>query len=712
MIKRKQKNHKTGYKKISTKISFILTITLVCIFSVQILFSVMLAENSLEKALNKNFSSMATQSSDRVQRILDATLIDTKKLAGYIGGVYEENNQTFADNSTATKHSVAYDIELNEVAATIENYIINTAWATVGNEIDIVGMGIYFEPYIFSPMLEEYAVYTSKEDEQNKTVQTYENYFQEEYYKVPIMEQKPVFSNPYQDQGMMMITISYPIIASGQVIGVVTGDINISDFGSMIQIDENFPTMFATITTNEGVFVYDSSNNDAVGQNISEYNGQEDMEVMNENFAHGTAYRVNTTIMKDGESVEIARYFSPIEVAGKTWWSQSALEMQDLNKDVYQLRLFMTTISIIALMAIVVVIAYFVKKLLKPITVVQEAAKNISKGVFTFENPHISNDELGQLSQSMKTLTSTTKFIIEDMDMRLSEFAKGNFLIQSKKEDNYIGIYKPLNIVMDKIASQLSYTMNNIQNASLQVKLSSEEVSKSSQILAMGSIEQGKSIEELSQTVVHISEKIKVTANNSMMAKTNTENMNIGIDLGNRKTEEMICAISQINDKSGEIGKIIKIIEDIAFQTNILALNASIEAARAGVAGKGFAVVADEVRNLAQKSSEAARNITTLIQDAIDAVNNGTTIAKENSEAMGAIVTCATEVGDMVESITLSLEEQALSIVKINSGVLQIATVMETNSAISEESSANSQELMVQANLLKELASKFQLKKL
>lgn len=361
--------------------------------------------------------------------------------------------------------------------------------------------------------------------------------------------------------------------------------------------------------------------------------------------------------------------------------------------------------------ALAVVLGLYISNgIRKPVEEIKEVAEKMAAGNLDVSLDYQSRDELGNLSDSMRSLIHMFREIIDDMSYGLASLGSGDFTVESKVEELYVGDFHRLLTSMHQIIERLSQTLGQISMASDQVSAGSDQVSAGSQALSQGATEQASSVEELAATINEISSQVSENAENAQQGSKLADAAGAKIELGNRQMQEMIAAMGEISDKSGQIGKIIKTIEDIAFQTNILALNAAVEAARAGAAGKGFAVVADEVRNLASKSAEASKSTAALIEGSIQAVERGTSLADETANTLSEVVVSAKQVVAVVDNISRASSEQALSIAQVTQGIDQISSVVQTNSATAEESAAASEELSGQAQMLKNLVEKFKLR--
>lgn len=346
----------------------------------------------------------------------------------------------------------------------------------------------------------------------------------------------------------------------------------------------------------------------------------------------------------------------------------------------------------------------------KPVEEIRSAAENLAAGNLAVSIHYQSKDELGDLSNSIRSLIKTFLGIIKDMSEGLSALSIGDFTIESKEKGLYVGDFKQLESSMYQIIDKLSKTLEQINQASEQVSSGSELVASGAQELSQGAVEQAGSVEELAGALNDITSQIKNNAQSAQKGSRLAEAAGIKIEECNSQMRELIEAMEEINDKSSQISRINKVIKDIAFQTNILALNAAVEAAHAGAAGKGFAVVANEVRNLATKSAEASKNTTALIQGSIESVENGTKLADKTARTLIEIVENAKQLSEVVDDISHASGKQSDSITLIAREIEQITSVVQTNSATAEEEAAASEELSGQALMLRDLISQFKLK--
>lgn len=333
------------------------------------------------------------------------------------------------------------------------------------------------------------------------------------------------------------------------------------------------------------------------------------------------------------------------------------------------------------------------------------AAGDLNSGI-----PEVSSrDEIGTLADSLRGTVFTLKSYVGEISEVLDRLADGDCTVETVQ--NYAGDFSPIKVSFNRILQKLNGVFSQIDRTAGQVSLGADQISGASQTLSQGSTDQAATIQELAASVSEIAEKVSRTASHARTAADYSQSSFSEVKNGKEHTEQMKTAMAEISRCSTEIEKINHTIRDIAFQTNILALNASVEAARAGSAGKGFSVVAEEVRNLAGKSAEAAKSTEELIGHTVAAVENGTRIADETGIVLESIIQGTEKTTNAVNSISESAEEQASAIHQITIGMDRISSVVHTNSAASEEFAATSQELDGQVRILKNALAFFKIQK-
>lgn len=349
------------------------------------------------------------------------------------------------------------------------------------------------------------------------------------------------------------------------------------------------------------------------------------------------------------------------------------------------------------------------KRVLNPVIAVKDQMIEISRGNLSAEfSLEPDTSEIGLLVQSIHETKRELKKYIKDINMKLAEMAQGNMNLTIGSD--YRGEFQPIQIAMRQILDSLNSALMQINLTAERVTLESEQVAGGAQVLSKGAVEQSSAVQELTASIQELSGEVDNSSEDADNARKSSMDATKQLELCNAKMGELTTAMENISKSSHEIGGIIKTIEDISFQTTILALNAAVEAARAGETGKGFAVVADEVQSLANKSSEAAQNITGLIEDSMRLVEQGTSLSADTTQALAAGVAGSQKSTQLVERIAKSAAQQVNTLYQLTQGMEQISNVVQTNSATAEKSASSAEELLGQAQELKVSVQRFRLR--
>ena len=363
----------------------------------------------------------------------------------------------------------------------------------------------------------------------------------------------------------------------------------------------------------------------------------------------------------------------------------------------------------ISLVAILVIIWLISSSIVNPIKKLVGHADSMANGNMDFTIDIKSKDETRQLADSFRNVQTSVQKMVQDINKFAEDIVAGNLLDRAETTE-YAGDYGKIMSGLNKIMDSISDLVKKIKDSASNVAAASQQISNGSQDLAQGSTEQAASIEEINATVTEVVHQTRQNSDSAETASVISRKVHTEAESGNEKMQELLLALEEINTASGNISKIIKTIEDIAFQTNILALNASVEAARAGVHGKGFAVVAEEVKNLATKSAEAAKQTNDLINTSVEKAKGGVSIGEDMRQSLADMVEGINKAVEVIAKIAEESQRQVETIEQLNMGIEQISQVVQNNTATAEESASSSQEMSAQAELLNNMIARYKVK--
>ena len=683
---------------LSGRISLSLGIIMLFLFALMTAFILAVASAAFNKKNEQNMNALSNLNASRVNKITVNTSNTMKSLAESFVNFHKEDGGDSALSGKSKLEEATGALTVSE--AEEEYYLMKTMQGFAKNNLGIVSQALLLEPDAFSKENSNYSLRYDTDGDKFSMV-PYEVYGTQDFYKQAQESKVASATLPMEnaDTGKASFYMTVPILDGDRFLGIVTTEISTEVFNELDMSTLGYENVFFDVLDNQNNFVY-SNNPDAKGKNLGDLIGQKYSDMLVEKMQSKEAF-----FQRDSQ----VRYYVPLQIEGVDWWVQTAMTIPHFDQEKNQL-LFALILSEVIIFILVQIINFVrISNALKPLKKISEAGKEVAGGNFDVEIHYPQQDEIGELSRSISEVIGRSKKIVFDLRDRLDAMAGGNFT-ENLESEEYVGDYAPLLESLKHIQEDMNKTLQEVHASSVQVLSSAEQVNTGAQSLSQGATEQASSIEELSANMQDISHSIQASTKTAGEAYKLQGEAGVAVLQSNEKMEEMRKAMDDITAKSNEISKIIKTIDDIAFQTNILSLNAAIEAARAGAAGKGFAVVADEVGNLAQKSAKAAQNTGLLIEETIEAVEKGAKITEETAESLNSVSKSTEEVNTLIEKISSASSKDLEGITSLNQGLQQISSVVQANSATAEQSAAASEELTGQANNMNELVERFQLK--
>ncbi len=310
-----------------------------------------------------------------------------------------------------------------------------------------------------------------------------------------------------------------------------------------------------------------------------------------------------------------------------------------------------------------------------------------------------------ELESEQKTREKEQAEVVKTLGNSLSSLSQGDLTVKIGSE--FPADYGQLRQDFNQTVETLSGTMSRMVEATNSIRSGAAEISQASDDLSHRTESQAATLEETAAALDELTASVKSAADGARSVEATMEAAKQEAEVSGEVVQSAVSAMTEIEESSNHIGQIISVIDDIAFQTNLLALNAGVEAARAGEAGKGFAVVASEVRALAQRSSDAAMEIKTLIGDSSKQVARGVDLVGKAGEALDSIVGQVSHISKLVSGIAEGAVEQSTGLGEINTGVTQLDQVTQQNAAMVEQATAAGHLLKTDSSKLAELVAVF-----
>ena len=467
------------------------------------------------------------------------------------------------------------------------------------------------------------------------------------YYMLARNSQKQTLIEPYLypigGKDVLITSVAVPLVEDGRTLGVVGMDIALADYQQQVSQIRPYGVGYASLLSNGGIFV-----GDARVENVGQ---------THKDTALLAAIAEGKSLARDiyDEHLQADAYALTVPVhvgeATSPWAFRVVVPTAEMMADVTRMRNIAITIGLISIVLVGLILSWCIRLwVLRPVAAARAAAQRLAEGDLAVAIEVKGKDEIAQLLAAMRDMS-----------------------------DNLVGI------------------IHKIRTSAEELVQSSEQIAGTSQNLSQAATQQAATVEETSASVEEISAAVAQNSDNAQATDGIATSSAKSAGEGGEAVRETVQAMRNIAQKIG-------LVDDIAYQTNLLALNAAIEAGRAGEHGRGFAVVAAEVRKLAQRSQEAAQDISGM-------ANNSVMLAERAGVLLDEMLPSIRKTADLVQEISAASSEQARGLEQITAAVNQMAQTTQVNAAAAEELNSTAEEMSNQAIQLQEMMDYFKLEK-
>ena len=375
---------------------------------------------------------------------------------------------------------------------------------------------------------------------------------------------------------------------------------------------------------------------------------------------------------------------------------------------------FVTLIFVIFIIIVIICILFYKVSdaITTPILYIAEKMNQIANGHLSvdIEAHYLTNDEIGGLCKSSKATTLLlNKYLtyINEITLALNTIAEGN--LNFKLTGDYHGEFSSIKEALAKISSSLSMMLIHIGKNSNQITMHSKMIAEGAGVISKGATDQAAATEEMLASITEMSALAKINSESAEKTSEVFRTFESEVLESDKKMHNLVAAIREISEASKEVYQIMDAINEIAHKTNLLAVNASIEAAHSGNSSTGFGVIASEIRLLSLQTTSATSEIEKLIKGSIISADHGVVLALDAAENLKEIVKDTQESAALISKMANDYLTQSTAIKELSMAIEEISKVVQENAAISEENASISATLYSQAEELNTLIAQFEL---
>lgn len=503
-------------------------------------------------------------------------------------------------------------------------------------------------------------------------------------------------------QEKLGITMGMPVKENGEtalyVVGVYKYD-TLNDVISSINLGRHST---AYMVDRNGIITGHPDQSLVLAKNMLSQLGGENPEILNRITAGETGA---AEFPIDEKHILVA--FSPIR--GTQWSLVLHIPESDYSHMINGAVFVAIAFTFVVLIFSILLVLHLARSISRPIKNVTARMVSLSNGdLHTTITPVRSKDELEVLTLTLSTTVESINNYILDIQQVLTHVANGNLCINPQVD--YKGDFALIRNSLRTITQSMNETITDFRKTTTQLAYMSEELNNQSSQLHQASLEQNQSTEALVCEISHVKEQLSSVTESTSQTRSKTTEIAGCIQDASSHMLSLSGAMDNINSNTEEITKIAKVIEDIAFQTSILALNASIEASRAGTAGRGFAVVAAQVKDLAAKSAEAAQNATEMVAHTSSIIQTGVKLTADTANSLHVISTVSDQISTISDRLVTAVEGQKNALSIIDERIEAISGIADQNLQNASEIEQSSALLAKEAELLQSHVKKFTLK--